>query len=475
MREYDKAQLAGGNDEKGVVYALLALGQEVRSLRRHLEDTAGVARPRVHLILAIGQSNMSGRGTPYGPTTDPEHPRIWQLGADETVIKAAEEPLEHRDHVDLGIGPSFPFCRLLAQDIGPDDQIVIIPAAHGGTQLSSNSTNAWRFGTVGGLTERALAQTADAITLAQAKWTDHTVGLTAVLWAQGEADRGGSISGATYKADYDALIAGIRETYPDVPFITSGLVPEGLYKNTSIDIHNVHLTTPRTTPNTGFTGGVVGHSADETHYDAAGQRLIAQGLKAEYDRIIAGNPKSLDINDTFPYDGPLLIVPEGNAWVRHASTTNFGTLNVSSGALTTVVSGSASPTVYAVDTGSADGTINVNGLLANKEFRLVFRFQDYQNYYALYINQPTNTDLKLIRYNNGSIASNSTITSTTPTVAADFTIEMSGTSVIFRIDGTQVGTITDNALNTATSHGMFTKPGGTNIQQNVMNSWSFTV
>ena len=178
---------------------------------------------QVDVVLAIGQSNMSGRGTPSGAGLDFENPLVWQYGSKARTLRPAEVPLDMHDSA-TGLSPATVFAEEWVREAGPSTVCLLIPAAHGGTGFH---TSPWNWGDASGaesLLEAALDQAAEGIAAASAQWPGAAVTMRAVLWHQGE-NTGGATE-AEHTADLDTLISRIRAVYADVPFILGELSPD---------------------------------------------------------------------------------------------------------------------------------------------------------------------------------------------------------------------------------------------------------
>lgn len=242
------------------------------------------------LILLLGQSNMSGRGTGYDNTRwDPIDPRIQQYGSTGTyagVISQAVEPLAMHDSPS-GIGPGFVFARWYLQSVPLNRRVLLVPAAHGGTPLSSNVTPlGWRRGVSGNLYAQALAQAQAALAAAGANSR-----YVAALWVQGETDGDNAATGPTYQADLDALINGLRTDLgvASLPFILGQMVPDYLPVGTRAPINTVQLGTPsRITGTRVALGPFAQNLGDGNHYSAPGQRILGRRMFDAYRRAVTG-------------------------------------------------------------------------------------------------------------------------------------------------------------------------------------------
>lgn len=238
------------------------------------------------LILLLGQSNMSGRGTADATRYDMADPRVWQYGAAGTyasLVTQAIEPLAHPDTVALtnGLGPGLHFARWYLGSVPTNRRVLLVPAAYGGTPLSTTATPlGWRRGVSDNLYAQALAQAAAALTAAGANSR-----IVAALWVHGEQDGSNSTTGAQYQTDFDALIAGLRTDLgiPTLPFVIGGMVPEGLSVGTRTAIQTVQSETPYRLAYTAFTAGITGKAqGDNLHYLATGYRDLARSMFDAY-------------------------------------------------------------------------------------------------------------------------------------------------------------------------------------------------
>lgn len=250
------------------------------------------------LILLWGQSNMSGAGTDFSATRyDVPVDRVSQYGAAGNmagVISAAVEPLAFHDTSPgqfgtTGMGPGFVFARWYLQGIPDNRRVLLVPSAHGGTALCTNTTPlGWRRGVGGNLYAQAITLAQQALAAAGAN-----ARITACLWVQGETDGGLAINQATYAADLDALITGLRSDLgiPDLPFILGQMVPEYLVNGTEQLINLAHLATPSRVPRTRVAPGVYAMNVgDHLHYTAAAHRVLGRRLFDAYRRVITGQP-----------------------------------------------------------------------------------------------------------------------------------------------------------------------------------------
>lgn len=242
------------------------------------------------LVLLLGQSNVSGRGTPYDIVRfDSSDFRISQFGSSGTyggIESIAVEPLAMHD-TPSGIGPGLAFARWYLQGIPTGRRVMLVPAAHGGTRLSTGASPlGWRRGVAGNLYDQALAQAQAALATAGPNSR-----IVAALWIQGESDGDSNTTGAAYEADLDALITGLRSdlSIPGLPFIIGQMVPEYLSTGTRAQIDAVHAATPSRLANTAFAHGVAGESLnDGSHYNAVAQRTMGRRMYDALRRVLTG-------------------------------------------------------------------------------------------------------------------------------------------------------------------------------------------
>lgn len=392
----------------------------------------GLYSPRtIRIVLGIGQSNMSGRGLINRPTvTDPEVPDIYQYGHKDRTLRVASEPLDMID-TPAGIGPLLQTARRIKQTSRPGDIIVVVPCGDSGRALIGTSVNVWQWGILGGLSERAVAQTREALAAAAVQWPDSRVIVEAILWHQGEADAGAGVPWNEYYNAMQQLIAGFRSEFgSSVPFILGQLVTSGIaLENSKRAINNAHTRIPHYLPRTGIAMGNAEQMGDNHHYDEKGQRLLAANYFREYARVVDGlapeTPLQVEdagyyVRDQFTGSGDLTASVQNLGWEFRShgnAPLNPALFRKASGGLEPVNTDSGPGTIsYLILDGrnrqnpadpEARQTIRWSyGTLRNEYgVRIVFCWKDYYNYMAIELDGPptgsTPGNYRMSRYIDG--------------------------------------------------------------------------
>ena len=261
--------------------------------RTHAYDLATGGVPTadttvLHLFVAAGQSNMSGRGKPI---EGPQSPRIMQFGANSRVIEQAPLILDMVD-TPTGTSPALFFARDYLATQPAHVGVLLVPAARGATGFSGtpeNPASAWTW-TKGAapspeyaLYERSVEQALDAIAAAEAE--GYHVIVKGVLWHQGEGN--GGTSAERYGNMLDALIADYRAdlSHPTLPFMVGQMCPEGIDINPNkVAVDQAHQDTPYRTPFTGFAPATRdGHNpGDTTHFSTVGTAHLGDTYNTAY-------------------------------------------------------------------------------------------------------------------------------------------------------------------------------------------------
>ncbi|WP_364746877.1 sialate O-acetylesterase [Arthrobacter sp. LAR12-1-1.1] len=252
----------------------------------------------LHVFLAAGQSNMSGRGVPIIETADTApNPRIFQYGAKIRSLRPASVPLDMND-TPSGISPAMTMAREYLKTQPPDVGVLIIPAAHGDTAFTSlPGTLTWAVGAASApefdLPTLAVKQTLSGI--AAAKTAGYTVSLKGILWHQGESNS--ATSTATYSARLDQLIAFFRDrlSAPKLPFVLGRMSPEGIAATPGRgNVDKSQYQTPGRVAYTGFAPSLACalNPGDMTHFSRAGIEYLGRSYLSAYRKAIANTQAS---------------------------------------------------------------------------------------------------------------------------------------------------------------------------------------
>ena len=251
---------------------------------------AATAPPtRLHVFLAIGQSNMSGRGLPAGGSLDPANARILQYGAKRRTLGPATVPLDMHDTA-TGISPATTFAREYLKSQLSSVGVLIIPAAHGSTGFTGTAPIlTWSVGAAAApdldLSKLAVTQVREGMAAARAAGYD--VVLKGILWHQGESNS--AMSTAAYSARLDTLIAFFRLSFnaPTLPFMVGQMAPEGIAATPGrIKVDTAHRETPARVAYTGFAPAMTGglNPGQTTHFSQVGVEYLGKTYLAAYNR-----------------------------------------------------------------------------------------------------------------------------------------------------------------------------------------------
>jgi hypothetical protein len=245
-----------------------------------------------HVFLAVGQSNMSGRGivsTAAGGKY--MQTRIAQFGYTRRVLETATVPLDMHD-TSSGLSPASVFANAYLKNQPDHVGVLLIPAAHGGTGFTtSTTTQTWTPGITTNplydLPGQAVKQVNDALAAVAAAGTTVTASLKGILWHQGEDN--GSMSTATYATNLDALISYFRTQFGNLalPFVLGQMVPEGIAANSPgrANIDLAHQQTPNRVKYTALAPARSNgyNPGDTTHMSQLGVDYLGRGYMEAFE------------------------------------------------------------------------------------------------------------------------------------------------------------------------------------------------
>lgn len=236
-----------------------------------------------NVLLIAGQSN-----THYGNGLDPnldspmsEIKQLGRFGEDDMKIIDAIEPLQHHTMQSNKIGYSLTYAKLIHEYLKETKEIIIIPCGFGGTSFQANHWNQ----------DNVLYN--DAIKRVKHVMSNNPGSkLVSILWHQGESDVGNS----NYQKNLDDFIVNIRNDLEaeSVPFILGSMVPywvnqrdsrknQQVIISSSIDRHDY---IGYADPESPFVIQKNDNTVDQVHYDAKGQRELANRYFEQFVKLI---------------------------------------------------------------------------------------------------------------------------------------------------------------------------------------------
>jgi hypothetical protein len=280
------------SDNHPSVFRIKDLGGRV-ALDIRQDGTVLMGQREIHVFVLAGQSNMSGRGTPYSATLDPIDRRILQYGAVQQRITPATVPLDMHDTA-LGLSPATVFAREYLKSQPSHVSVLLVPAAHGGTGFTTASPLRWDITDSAGLYAQMKTQVAGALTAVAAE-LGGTPTVKGFLWHQGEADT--ALTESAYAAYFDAMATDLRTTYgATLPIVVGEMSPDWTAANPSTaGVAAAHIQTPARFENAGFAYADpnTGKLGDTVHFARTGVERLGASMHRAYKRAImnvAGDP-----------------------------------------------------------------------------------------------------------------------------------------------------------------------------------------
>lgn len=223
--------------------------------------------PPMKGILAAGQSNKVGRGSPLDTAIDVGGPGVyqWTRGGALARIAPGNDPIDHVGQTGL-VGSSVSFARRLVAETGWT--VCLLPGAEGGTSFWQNK---WNPGDPNYLYAVQLANT-----FLQHEGNE----LICAEFQHGEGDTDNQDATDAYAARQEAMIAGMRQDIvgaENLPFLIGGMCPDWVAGNARREqMQAILADTPNRVTNTAYVDptGLTGNVDANIHYSAANQRIL---------------------------------------------------------------------------------------------------------------------------------------------------------------------------------------------------------
>ncbi|PPF38332.1 sialate O-acetylesterase [Pseudoclavibacter sp. AY1H1] len=183
--------------------------------------------PRVHVVFGLGQSNMEGRGRPFGARLDPPHRRIHMWDWPNSALVPATVPLSSQQQ-QVGLSVLSVIGREVAEH-DTNSAVVLVNAGVGNSGLVATPVaGSWAVdytGSVPSLWPIARDTMTKSLEVIAQKHPGAQI-IPWVFWHQGEADA--NTPEAAYTTALDALFTAVRTHLGDatIPIVAGGMVPE---------------------------------------------------------------------------------------------------------------------------------------------------------------------------------------------------------------------------------------------------------
>ncbi|HAA16868.1 MAG TPA: hypothetical protein DCE41_36210 [Cytophagales bacterium] len=244
-------------------------------LRFDIVDNDASAEPKTWVFILAGQSNMAGRAEIEEEDLE-TNPRILSMRR-SGKIGLAQNPLHNYEPGKNALGPGLPFAKALLEHLPPEDTILLVPTAIGGTTV-----NMW-LNDVEHKNYSLLTNFSDKVKLAQERGS-----IQGILWYQGESDALQE-NFDSYEIEFPMLIEQFRELCgrENLPILTGDLP---LFTTSPTQFNRLNDLMNATVQRDAFLYGVdsegLTHIGDFFHIDSEGQRLLgskyAEVVKAIY-------------------------------------------------------------------------------------------------------------------------------------------------------------------------------------------------
>ncbi len=179
-------------------------------------NTVSMKTQKLLIVLMAGQSNMAGRGvySQLAPADTVTYSNILSLNKDSVWVRA-KHPL-HWDKAEAAVGMGISFAKTLADKIGGNVAIGLVPCAAGGTNINSWLANDWFANTGNFYLYTNL--------ITRAKKATQSGDIIGMIWHQGEANAS-SLTTPTYQEKMITLFTNIRSdlNLPAMPIVAGEL------------------------------------------------------------------------------------------------------------------------------------------------------------------------------------------------------------------------------------------------------------
>jgi hypothetical protein len=250
-----------------LIVGLVTLVVSPNSYSSHHKAMEIPAKKNFHLFLLAGQSNMAGRGI-IEDEDKVAHPRVLMLNEDREWVPAVA-PI-HFDKKVAGVGLGKSFAVTLAEN-NPDITIGLIPAACGGSPISSWEPGGYHHQTKSPPYDDAISRTRSAL-------KDGV--LKGILWHQGESDCKPGLSDV-YQKKLAELIKRFRSDLriKDLPVIIGqlGKFADKPWSAERIEVDKAHQSIARSMDGVGFvTSEDLTPNEDIVHFDTPSLRIFGK-------------------------------------------------------------------------------------------------------------------------------------------------------------------------------------------------------
>lgn len=179
-------------------------------------NTVSMKTQKLLIVLMAGQSNMAGRGvySQLAPADTVTYSNILSLNKDSVWVRA-KHPL-HWDKAEAAVGMGISFAKTLADKIGGNVAIGLVPCAAGGTNINAWLANDWFANTGNFYLYTNL--------ITRAKKATQSGDIIGMIWHQGEANAS-SLTTPTYQEKMITLFTNIRSdlNLPAMPIVAGEL------------------------------------------------------------------------------------------------------------------------------------------------------------------------------------------------------------------------------------------------------------